>query len=109
MTTTQYFNSKLVHLENLIKSYEKPLAQFRKQLDELKAEISNLEPLTDIKTCDGNKLINDKKYRLEVALTECHGDKIKTAKMLNISERTLFRMLKKYDLYLYQLQCTKQS
>ncbi|MGD8781698.1 MAG: sigma-54 dependent transcriptional regulator [Ignavibacteria bacterium] len=82
------------------------LIEIKKDLIELKSMASKIkeeENVTDIKNVHVNEVVpmeNLEREAIKNAILYTKGNKRKAAKLLNISERTLYRKLKDYDLHL---------
>lgn len=64
-------------------------------LDEIKSEVNQIEYVN--KGYDIHRLLYDEKYRLEVAIKEVKTNE-KVAELLKVSERTVYRMRKKFNI-----------
>lgn len=74
---------------------EKKVERLEGVLAEIKSEIRQLEYVE--KGYDIKRLLYDEKYRFEVAIKET-GNNTQLAELLKISERTVYRLRKKWKL-----------
>jgi hypothetical protein len=81
MQPTEYLKNKLERVQLV--------------LDEIKSEVNQIEYVD--KGYDIHRLLYDEKYRLEVAIKEVKTNE-KVAELLKISERTVYRMRKKFNI-----------
>jgi transcriptional regulator with PAS, ATPase and Fis domain len=89
MTAIQYLENKIVFLEHTLK-------QLREDKKEETIKVAILELIKlELDELDRFQLLTSQEYRINCALNLSDNSKVKTAKLLGISERTVYRQLVK--------------
>jgi transcriptional regulator with PAS, ATPase and Fis domain len=89
MTAIEYLENKIVFLEHTLKQ----LRESKKE-ETIKTIIS--EPVKlELDELDRFQLLTSQEYRINCALNLSNNSRVKTAKLLRISERTVYRQINK--------------